>query len=154
MGLRRWLRGFARICVLPMVLLAIPAIAGAAGDLVYVGTYTGHGSRGIYAFRFDPAGGGSVSLGLAAATENPSFLAVDPKGRFLYAVNETGAFQGQPTGAISVFGIDRGTGRLDLLQQVPSLGPGPRPPVPGQDGPVPAGGELQRRQYRRISHRR
>jgi len=125
MSLRRWLRGFAWICVLPMVPLAIPAIAGAAGDLVYVGTYTGHGSQGIYAFRFDPAGGGSVSLGLAAETENPSFLAVDPKGRFLYAVNETGAFQGQPTGTISVFGIDRGTGRLDLRQQVASLGRDP-----------------------------
>lgn len=125
MSLRQWLRGFAWICVLPMVPLAIPAIAGAAGDIVYVGTYTGHGSQGIYAFRFDPASGGSVSLGLAAETENPSFLAVDPKGRFLYAVNETGAFQGQPTGAISVFGIDRGTGRLDLRQQVASLGRDP-----------------------------
>jgi 6-phosphogluconolactonase len=83
MSLRRWLRGFAWICVLPMVPLAIPAIAGAAGDLVYVGTYTGHGSQGIYAFRFDPASGESVSLGLAAETENPSLLAVDPKGRFL-----------------------------------------------------------------------
>jgi 6-phosphogluconolactonase len=125
MSLRRWLRGFARTCLLPIVPLAIPAIAGAAGDLVYVGTYTGHGSQGIYAFRFDPASGGSVSLGLAAETENPSFLTVDPKGRFLYAVNETGAFQGQPTGAISVFGIDRGTGRLDLRQQVASLGRDP-----------------------------
>jgi 6-phosphogluconolactonase len=92
---------------------------------VYVGTYTGKGSEGIYAYRFDPATGETRSLGLAAATDNPSFFAVDPNGRFLYAVNELDTFRNEPTGAVSVFAIDRESGTLKLLQQVPSLGGGP-----------------------------
>ena len=78
---------FKSICLLA-VLLAAVAEAAAAEYLVYVGTYTGVGSEGIYTFRFDPATGETSAVSLAAATDNPSFLAVDPNGRFLYAVNE------------------------------------------------------------------
>ena len=108
-----------------IVLLVAAAQAPAAEALVYVGTYTDKGSEGIYAFRFDPATGRARPLGLAAATVNPSFLAVDPDGRFLYAVNELDEFRGEPSGAVSVFAIDRGSGRLNRLQQVSSLGRGP-----------------------------
>jgi 6-phosphogluconolactonase len=92
---------------------------------MYVGTYTGKGSEGIYAFRFDPATGEANAIGLAAATDHPSFLATDQGGRFLYAVNELATFDGGPTGAVSVFGIDRESGTLNLLQQVSSLGEEP-----------------------------
>ncbi len=108
--------------------LVMPMTSAEALDdecLVFVGTYTGKGSEGIYAYRFDPTTGESVSAGLAAATDNPSFLAADPKGRFLYAVNELATFQGKPTGAVSVFAIEQGSGRLKQLQQVSSLGSGP-----------------------------
>ena len=120
----RWLRIFKLICLLT-VLLVTAAEALAAEYLVYVGTYTGKGSEGIYAYRFDPATGETSSVGLAAATDNPSFLAVDPNGRFLYAVNELDTFRNEPTGAVSVFAIDRESGKLKLLQQVSSLGAGP-----------------------------
>jgi 6-phosphogluconolactonase len=111
------------------LLLAVLLVAGveaqAAEFLAYVGTYTGKGSEGIYACRFDPATGAARAVGLVAATDNPSFLTADPSGRFLYAVNELEAFRGEPTGAISVFAIERSTGKLKLLQQVPSLGGSP-----------------------------
>ena len=108
-----------------VALLFAAADVPAADHLVYVGTYTGKGSDGIYAFRFDPATGNTGPVSLVAATDNPSFLAVDPKGRFLYAVNELDAFRGDPTGAVSVFAIDRKSGALTPLQQVASLGAGP-----------------------------
>src|SRR5450631_2722731 len=57
-------------------------------DLVYVGTHTDHGSKGIYAYRFDAATGQLTSLGLAAESEQPTFLAVDPSWKVLYAANE------------------------------------------------------------------
>jgi 6-phosphogluconolactonase len=60
---------------------------------VFVGTYTGKGSEGIYAYGFDPATCDTSPVGLVAATDNPSFLAVDPNGRFLYAVNELVPFR-------------------------------------------------------------
>ncbi|MBV9770965.1 MAG: lactonase family protein, partial [Bryobacterales bacterium] len=112
--------------LLVTVLLSLCAnLAGARQFLMFVGTYTGHGSRGIYTYRFDSATGDIAKVGLAAQTDDPSFLAVDSKGRFLYAVNELDKFKGEPTGAISTFEINRDTGTLDFLQQVSSLGAAP-----------------------------
>lgn len=110
-----------------LLLILASAVASAAGFpyLVYVGTYTDKESKGIYAYRFDPGSGESEAVGLAATTENPSFLAVDSNHKFLYAVNETENFGEGHTGAVSTFAVDRTTGKLTLLQQVPSLGADP-----------------------------
>ena len=93
--------------------------------IFYVGTYTDHSSKGIYAFRFDSATGESTSLGLASESANPSFLAIASSGQFLYAINEISQFNGQPTGAVSAFAIQPKTAKLTLLNQVPSRGEGP-----------------------------
>jgi 6-phosphogluconolactonase len=95
--------------------------------LVYVGTYTNEGStsQGIYAYRFDPGTAELTSLGLAAQTVNPSFLAVHPSHRFLYAVNEVNNHAGRRSGAVSAFAIDRETGKLTLLNEVASKGSDP-----------------------------
>src|ERR1051326_5270500 len=59
--------------------------------LVFVGTYTNKTiSKGIYAFRFDPGTGKLDGLGVAAEAEDPSFIAIHPNGKYLYAVNEIG----------------------------------------------------------------
>jgi 6-phosphogluconolactonase len=87
--------------------------------LVYVGTYTGDKSKGIYAYRFHPDSAQADSIGLVAETGSPSFLAVHPNGRFLYAVNET------QSSTVTAFAIDRETGRLRQLNQVSSRGSGP-----------------------------
>jgi 6-phosphogluconolactonase len=112
---------------LPLLAFFFPVPGKAAGDtlLMYVGTYTGKGSEGIYLFKFDPGTGEVRSIGLAARTENPSFLAVDPNGRFLYAVNEIDSFQKQRAGAVSTFAISSESGKLKQLQQVSSLGGSP-----------------------------
>jgi 6-phosphogluconolactonase len=104
-----------------------PVRANAAGndDLVYVGTYTGHGSQGIYSYRFDPATGKLAEAGLAAASDQPTFLAADPKGKFIYAINEIMSYNGKPTGAASAFAIDRNSGKLSPLNQVSSRDEGP-----------------------------
>ncbi|HEX5483140.1 MAG TPA: beta-propeller fold lactonase family protein, partial [Terriglobia bacterium] len=93
--------------------------------LAYVGTYTGPKSKGIYAYRFDASTGKLTPMGLAAETENPSFLAVSPNRQFLYAVNETDNYQGKKTGAVSAFSIDRETGKLTFLNQLASRGTAP-----------------------------
>ena len=110
---------------LVILLLTTVAEITAAEYLMYVGTYTGTGSKGIYAFHFDPATGETDAVGLAAATDSPSFLAIDPEGHFLYAVNEVETFRDEQSGAISVFSIDRESGKLKLLQQISSLGGSP-----------------------------
>jgi len=109
------------------VLFLTASLASAAEQSyrVYVGTYTDKDSKGVYAFRFDAASGEFGQVELAANTPNPSFLAVDQSGAFLYAVNEVDAFDGSNTGAVSVFANERDTGELKLLQQVSSAGAGP-----------------------------
>lgn len=116
---------------LAIVLLAI--LGGVLGScstrdhdfLVYVGTYTGKGSDGIYLYRFNSTDGHLTPIGLAAKTENPSWLVIDSSRQFLYTVNETGEFGGKPTGALSVYSINRESGALTALQQVPSRGAAP-----------------------------
>jgi 6-phosphogluconolactonase len=91
------------------------------GYLVYIGTYTGQGSEGIYAWRFQPQSGELKPLGLAAKVANPSFLAVHPNERFLYAVSE----EEGGSGAVSAFSIDQASGKLSFLNKVSSEGGGP-----------------------------
>jgi 6-phosphogluconolactonase len=123
-------RGIAAFLVL--LLLAIYALAAPTPKkhkyLMYVGTYTteaGSTSKGIYAYSFDPDNAELTPLGLAAETTNPSFLAVHPNHRFLYAVNEVGNYKGEKSGAVSAFAIDRATGKLTLLNEVASKGADP-----------------------------
>ncbi len=98
----------------------------AADYFMYVGTYTERDSKGIYAWRFDSATGKLTPAGLKAETLNPSFLAVHPNGRFLYAVNEISHFQRMlRNGSVSAFAIDPVTGQLKLLNQQASAGDGP-----------------------------
>src|SRR5579862_1360694 len=94
---------------------------------VYIGTYTAQGSesKGIYAYRFDSETENLTPVGLVAKTTNPSFLAVHPNRRVLYAVNEVSDYQGQKGGAVSAFAINRASGKLTLLNQVASRGGDP-----------------------------
>ena len=93
--------------------------------LVYVGTYTTkQSSKGIYAYRFDPGTGQLTSVGLAAESTDPSFVAAHPSGKYLYAVNEVNSFNGAKSGAVSAFAIDRKSGTLKLLNQVSAHGAG------------------------------
>ncbi len=93
--------------------------------LVYVGTYTHGESKGIYSFRFSTATGTLTPIGLAAEMVNPSFLALHPSGRFLYAVGEVKQYEGQDCGFASAYSIDPKHGQLTLLGRVPSGGLGP-----------------------------
>ena len=102
-----------------------PRSAEAVAYWTYVGTYTGARSKGIYVARFDPSTGSLTQAQLAAETPSPSFLAVDPKHRFLYAVSEVDTFGGEKTGAVSGFAVDAMSGKLRPVNQKPAGGAGP-----------------------------
>ena len=80
--------------------------------LVYIGTYTGPESEGIYTFRLDRKSGKLTSVNEPTKTSNPSFVAVHPSGNYLYAVNEDKEFGGEEGGGITAFSIDPTTGGL------------------------------------------
>ena len=56
---------------------------------VYFGTYTRGASEGIYVSKLDNESGALSVPQLAAKIDNPSFLAVHPSNKFLYAVTES-----------------------------------------------------------------
>jgi 6-phosphogluconolactonase len=97
----------------------------ASGYLLFVGTYTDGGSKGIYAYRFQPATGNLTPLGLVAETPNPTYLALSANHQFLYAVNEESNYRGTHSGLVSAFSIDHLNGKLTPINQVASAGSGP-----------------------------
>jgi 6-phosphogluconolactonase len=128
-------------CLLVVVAMSLSAFRHAQGSspatngmLVYFGTYTGANSKGVYVSRLDAASGTLTPPQLAAETSSPSFLAVHPSERFLYAVNEVSTFGGKTSGAVSAFAIDRKTGLLKELNQQPSVGAGPAHLIVDKDG--------------------
>lgn len=89
--------------------------------LVFVGTYTDKtDSKGIYAYEFDTETGKLTPRGLAVETSNPSWLVIQPNGKWLYAANESGK---QST--ISAFSVDGKSAKLTLLNQLPAQGEDP-----------------------------
>jgi 6-phosphogluconolactonase len=117
-----------RAVLLVVVCLGASAIAPlpAAGDLlVYFGTYTDTTSKGIYVSHFNSATGALSKPELAVATPNPSFLAMTPDARFLYAVNEVNTYGGQASGSVSAFVLHKDTGVLTPLNRVSTDGADP-----------------------------
>lgn len=102
-----------------------PAPAAEPRVTVYVGTYTDGTSRGIYRTSLDLATGTANAPVLAGEAKNPTFLALHPSGRFLYAVSELDELAGVKTGGVLAFAIDATTGDLKLLNQQPSQGGAP-----------------------------
>jgi 6-phosphogluconolactonase len=99
---------------------------GAKRRLLLVGTQTVTGtSKGIYAWHWDPEQGDLRLAGLAAESENPTFLALAPDANYLYATNEISEFEGQKSGAVSAFEVDLAASRLKPINQVSSGGAGP-----------------------------
>ena len=121
---RRWLGGIALVMASAAIAIT-PLRARMEGRLVFVGTYTNDHSQGIYAFQFDDRTGTLRPLGVAAQTPSPSFIVASADGRFVFAVNELAEYQGQPSGSVSSFAVDRATGRLTLLSVQSSHGTNP-----------------------------
>ncbi len=107
--------------------LALPALAQAAPELVYIGTYTGRpdsatDSHGIYALRFNPDDGTLSRPFLAARAQNPTFLAFGPGRSRLYAAGEL--LLDPPArpalGGVGAFAVDGASGFLTFLNQEPT----------------------------------
>ena len=74
------------------VLRAQPAPSANGSVRVYIGTYTGKKSQGIYMSRLDVATGELSTPELAGEMANPSWVALHPSGKFLFANGEFGPY--------------------------------------------------------------
>lgn len=120
------LTGRSLACLLALVVPQLVGCAVNAKDMtVYIGTYTGPKSKGIYVARLDMASGKLSAPEVAAELKNPSFLAIAPDGKHLYAIGEVDEFKGQKAGAVAAYAIDGASGKLTPLNQRTSGGPGP-----------------------------
>jgi 6-phosphogluconolactonase len=119
--MRRKISGFA------LALAALIAGAAGAGEKywVYIGTYTGPKSKGIYRAEFDAATGSLANPQLAGETASPSFVAIHPNGKLLYAVGEVNAVGGKKGGGVTAFSLDPASGALTNLNSQSSVGAGP-----------------------------
>jgi 6-phosphogluconolactonase len=97
-------------------LLAFTAGAALAEPVrFYLGTYTDKSpSHGIYTGTIDSITGRLGPLELATAAANPSFLALSPDGKFLYAVTSTNG------GSVAAFRVAEGGRRLEWLNDLPA----------------------------------
>lgn len=85
-----------------------------------VGTYTrGTTSKGIYSLEFSGKGK-LLSQKLLATSDNPSYLALSPDGKNVYAVNETGT-----ESTVSAFAFDREHETLTFINKVNAGGADP-----------------------------
>ena len=96
-----------------------PVLAAKDDHIMYVGTYTGPQSKGVYAWRFSSATGKLTEIGAVGETANPSFLAIHPNGKYLYTANET------KEGMVTALAIDRNSGQLKVINSSSSKGSGP-----------------------------
>ncbi len=94
--------------------------------LMFAGTYTRTGaSEGIYVFRMDGETGALNQVHVEGGISNPSFLAIHPNRKYLYAVNEVAESSGVPGGALTSYAIDSSSGNLKRINQQSTGGPGP-----------------------------
>jgi 6-phosphogluconolactonase len=93
---------------------------------VFVGTYTGGDSisKGVYSCEFDAETGKLSDPVLAAELINPSFLAIHPSGKYLYAVNEVSEGPGRGNGAVTALTINA-DGTLTKINHQASEGGAP-----------------------------
>jgi 6-phosphogluconolactonase len=126
-------RGFLKLSGLGMAALTLPdrlgfetmPFAAPSEYYLYVGGYTSAGGEGITLIRLTMATGALQKVAVTRNVSEPSFLAMDKKGRYLYAVNELGSFQGAASGAVSAFAVNPTTRALTLINQQASRGGAP-----------------------------
>ena len=112
---RRDFLGMSALGVFGLASGARSATSRREDGLLYVGTYTeDKRTAGVYIVRFDAASGALRLVGTADVGPNPSFLALHPNGRVLYAVNEVDKYGAAPGGAIGAFKIG-GDGSLTRI---------------------------------------
>ncbi len=96
------------------LLLVLSLTATSQNFYLFIGTYTGKGSKGVYVYRFDATTGRAEWVSNTDSAANPSYLAISPTGKLVYDVNETG---GDKPGTVSAYSFDRNSGRLDFINE-------------------------------------
>ena len=93
--------------------------------LVYIGSYASGAQDGIHVHQLDMSNGALTAQSSIGGIDNPSFLAISPDHRHLYAIGEVSEVNGQSGGAVAAFAIDQQSGALSHINTESSVGAGP-----------------------------
>src|SRR5882757_5429152 len=97
-----------------LLAVALSSSASAMNShLIFLGTYTRNGSKGIYTVRLDDDTGALSAPQLVAETPNPTWVTLSPDKKFLYTIHPTAA---QAIG----FRVDADSGKLTALTPLPT----------------------------------
>src|SRR5262249_25602511 len=121
---RRW----SRILLISAVMTGLGTVPSSAAEpsrfWVFVGTFTDHGSKGIYRMVLDSESGKLSEPTLAAELDNPGFLAVHPTPPYLIPVHDAPKGE-KSSGAVTSFALDANSGELTRINQQQVVGEGP-----------------------------
>ncbi|NQW16668.1 MAG: lactonase family protein [Chloroflexi bacterium] len=92
---------------------------------VFVGTYTRTGGDGVYVLDMDDETGELSHSSSVSGATNPSFVAIHPSGKYLYAVAEVGNQGGEPGGAAYAYSIDQDSAALTEINSQSTGSDGP-----------------------------
>jgi 6-phosphogluconolactonase len=111
-----------RLFLFILFLFSATIVSAQENCYLLVGTYTSGKSKGIYVYDFNSKNG-SAKIVDSIATSNPSFLAVSPDQKFVYAVHEN-ANNGKG-GEVAAFAFTKESGKLSFINQQLSAGDHP-----------------------------
>lgn len=94
-------------------------------EILYAGTYSDRGSKGIYVYQFNRADGKLTELQTVTEGKSPNYLELHPNKKYLYAVYNEGLQKVDQNGRVMSFKIDPATGFLTKLNEISSNGRGP-----------------------------
>lgn len=93
-------------------------------DIIYAGTNSTRGSKGIYVFSFDRKQMVFNEIQTVGGGESPNFLALGPGKKYLYAAYSKGTLS-DSKGSVMSFFIDPKKGTLTKINEQSSQGAGP-----------------------------
>lgn len=91
-------------------------------EFLYVGTYNEKDTPGIFVFEFDRQTGKLDLIQEVGGMRSPSYLEINPNGRFLYSVNRSSVLDEKKWGSVSAYQINQESGKLMHLNDQPSFG--------------------------------
>lgn len=94
-----------------------------SNDIIYAGTSSARGSKGIYVLEFDRKQGKLKELQTLTEGSGPGFLALSPDRKFLYSIYGKGTL-GDGKSAVMSFKIDPASGFLTKLNEQSAEGKG------------------------------
>ena len=101
------------------LLISVQLIAQKKYTLL-VGTYTSGKSQGIYTYQFSRSDATTTLLSITPSS-NPSYLAIAPNKKYVFAVNEN-ADSVNNGGSVTAFAIKKRGKQLTLLNMQPTMG--------------------------------